>query len=117
MFAILIPIKTNQILDAINGTKPDISSKKEMLDNNNILSVNGRKCYHAYTDDENIYYFLRRNSQIKYYYPIAFAKVEITDLPYWQYEQGWDYGGNCLKCGEAGRCRCKHERRPTPACT
>ena len=28
--------------------------------------------------------------------------------PYWEIEKGWDTGGNCLTCGEAGRCQCKH---------
>ena len=114
MITTLNPIVTNQILDTINGTSPDINVKKKMIDSNHILSVNGRTAYHAYTDEEYIYYFLRRNSSTKYYYPIAFAKVEITDRPYWEYEQGWDSGGNCLKCGEAGRCHCSHKRRPTP---
>ena len=79
MITTLNPIVTNQILDTINGTSPDISSKKKMIDNNHVLSVNGRNVYHAYTDEEYIYYFLRRNSSTKYYYPIAFAKVEITE--------------------------------------
>ena len=28
--------------------------------------------------------------------------------PYWQIETGWDSAGNCLICGEAGRCECPH---------
>lgn len=73
----LNPIETNQILDAINNTKPDISEKKKLIDENTILKINGSNVYNAYTDAENIYYFLRKNSKTKYYYPIAFAKVEI----------------------------------------
>ena len=28
--------------------------------------------------------------------------------PYWITESGWDESGNCLACGEAGRCHCPH---------
>ena len=74
----LHPIVTNQIMDAIEGTTPNITQKRQLLKENNILSVNGKRVYRAYVDDEYIYYFLRMKSQTKYYYPIAFATVEIT---------------------------------------
>jgi len=31
--------------------------------------------------------------------------------PYWETEQGWDSAGNCLCCGEAGRCTCHHPKK------
>lgn len=34
--------------------------------------------------------------------------------PYWEVETGWDAAGNCLTCGEAGRCECTHEIRDAP---
>ena len=29
-------------------------------------------------------------------------------MNYWEMQEGWDAGGNCLYCGEAGRCHCYH---------
>ena len=31
--------------------------------------------------------------------------------PYWETHDGWDTAGNCIKCGEAGRCECKHPKK------
>jgi hypothetical protein len=32
-----------------------------------------------------------------------------TDINRQMYESGWDDGLNCKKCGESGRCECKHK--------
>lgn len=34
-----------------------------------------------------------------------------TGKHYWEEFEGWDKAGNCLKCGEAGRCHCDHKRK------
>lgn len=49
--------------------------------------------------------------------PCPWCEQEKPAAPYWETEQGWDTAGNCLKCGEAGRCRCQHKptaHTPTP---
>lgn len=37
-----------------------------------------------------------------------------TKQPYWETHEGWDTAGNCLTCGEAGRCRCAHPLKSKP---
>jgi hypothetical protein len=46
---------------------------------------------------------------------IAITSQPEQPAPYWELEEGWGTDGNCLKCGEAGRCRCKHPARKQPA--
>ena len=47
--------------------------------NNKVRRINGKKIFKPYVEGGNIYYYLNKSSETKYYYPIQYATIEIEE--------------------------------------
>ena len=73
----------------------------------NVIFSDGTSYSTSMSADTNLqnayYYFMDRVIDGK-----QVVDVLPNIMPYWERETGWDKSGNCLTCGEAGRCHCYH---------
>jgi len=77
----LLPIRSGldeQILDKISGyISPELQNKIDFCKKNidKIIRINGDKIYNPEIIKEDIFYFLRKESKTRYWYPIQYAKI------------------------------------------
>lgn len=73
-----------QLDDVLSGIDTISEPEKEKIafvkDNiQRVSEINNSKVYNVSMDDESIYYYLRKNSSKRYYYPVKYASIELNN--------------------------------------